>query len=147
MPDDTALVPQPHGGAIYQGRPPGFTNPGTGRPAQITKVQDIILDAIENGNYAHVAAAKAGITEKTLYEWLKRGENGEEPYRKFSERLLTKAALAEDRMVNVVRSASQQEVAGDWKAGAWWLERRFPKRWGKQQRLEITAAPDLDVEW
>lgn len=146
-PGTHALVPQPHGGAIFQGRPPGFANPGTGRVNGLTpEIHASIIRDIRDGNYAQVAAAHAGITEQTFYNWLKWGEDGREPYRKLFEAVLSASAEAEKKMASVVRSAAEGDVAGDWKAGAWWLERRFPKRWGRQQRIELSAAPDLDAD-
>ena len=137
-----SLVPQPHGGAIHQGRPPGYKNPTAGRPTALTPdLQKIITDTIRQGNYAHVAAAAAGITEKTFYEWLQRGDRGEEPFREFSEQVLISASEAEKNMTDVLRAAATGTVEGDWKAGAWWLERRFPKRWGRQQRRAIGRNP------
>ena len=120
MANSKALVPQAHGGAIHQGRPPGYLNPKAGRPTGLTpQVRNTILKAVENGCYAHVAAAKAGITEKTLYEWINRGESGEEPFREFSECLLTSCANAEDRVLGILKSAQEGSIDGDWKAGAW----------------------------
>ena len=28
---------------------------------------------------------------------------------------------------------------GNWQAAAWWLERRFPERWGRRERVDATV--------
>jgi transposase len=142
------LVPQAHGGALYEGRPPGYLNPNAGRPTKLTpELFSAIVDAIRSGNYAQVAAATAGITEQTFYEWLRRGRD--EPdgiYRRFADAVLAASGEAEQEKLERLRREALADD-GDWKAAAWWLERRFPKRWGKQQRLEIVTPPELDTEW
>ncbi len=138
------LVPQPHGGALLQGREPGYLNPNAGRPTKLTpELAKTIVEAIRGGNYAQVAAATAGIGEETFYTWLARGKDEPEGiYREFREAVLTASGEAEqEKLERLQREALAED--GDWKAAAWWLERRFPKRWGRQQRLEIvTPEPD-----
>ena len=145
MAESKALVPQAHGGAIHQGRPEGFSNPNTGRKPNLTpEIHKQIISDIKNGNYAQIAAQRAGITEQTFYNWLKNGENGQDPYRKFFEAVLIASSEAEKNKLDTIDTAAKS----DWKAAGWWLERRFPKRWGKQERLEITTSPDLsDDAW
>ena len=150
MAEGMKLIPQPHGGAISSnGRPPGFLNPNAGRPTELTpKLHQQIVKDIRDGMYAQVAAARASISEQTFYGWLKRGEAGEDPFREFLDAVLSAAGEAEKNMVDTVQDAAAGTAKGDWKAGAWWLERRFPKRWGRQERLEITTSPDLsDDAW
>ena len=50
-----------------------------GKPVLLNvKVQDTIVKLIELGNYITAACESAGISKKTFYNWLKRGEKGEE---------------------------------------------------------------------
>ncbi len=139
------LVPQAGGGALLSGRKPGYSNPTAGRPTNLTpEVHKQITEDIAGGMYAQVAAARAGITEQTFYTWLKRGQEEESGvYREFTECVLTSAGEAEKNATDSVQS----RFGDDWKSAAWWLERRFPKRWGKQQRLEISTTPDMQDEW
>ncbi|MFC1639820.1 hypothetical protein ACFL3B_03540, partial [Gemmatimonadota bacterium] len=131
------LVPQPQGGALLNGREPGYLNPNAGRPTKLTpELAETIVEAIRGGNYAQVAAATAGISEMTFYSWLKRGtDEPDSIYGEFAEAVLTASGEAEQEKLDRLRREVQADD-GDWKAAAWWLERRFPKRWGKQQRLE-----------
>ena len=139
-----ALVKQEHGGSIYQGRPPGYQGAG-GRPSIITtELVTTITDSIRGGNYAEIAATQAGVLPQQFHEWMQKGtgENAREPYREFADGMLQACAESEKKAVDAI----QARYSGDWKSAAWWLERRFPKRWGKQERLEITTSPDLSED-
>lgn len=49
--------------------------PKPGMPQKLTKeVKDKIIDAIRCGVYIETAAAVAGITRQTFYNWLRRGK-------------------------------------------------------------------------
>ena len=102
------------------------------------------------GNYIETASALAGINKTTVYEWLKRGArekerlenqpNGrmrkdEEPFVRFSNAVEKAQAEAEQRDLLIIAKAS----ANDWKASAWRLERRFPAKWGRKERLDFEA--------
>lgn len=119
-----------------------------GRPDKLTpETQDRIVKMLLAGNYLETAAAAAGITKSTLYEWLRRGtrvRNGEVPPSKqsafdkrasvFSDAVEKAAAQAEALMVQRITVASEE----DWRAAAWRLERRHPDRWGRK-RLDVTS--------
>lgn len=95
-----------------------------------------IADAIRAGNYAETAARYGGIGETTYYEWMKKGERGEEPYAEFREAVKEAEAIAEARSVALIQQAGQ---AGTWQASAWFLERKFPSKWGRRDRMEHTG--------
>ena len=101
-----------------------------GRKTKLTpEVQDLICQAIRAGNYARVAAAYAGITEATYYNWLKRGETAKSGlYFDFFEAVKKAEADAQTRNVAIIQQAAKKT----WQAAAWWLERKFPNDWGKQ---------------
>lgn len=96
-----------------------------------------VADAIRGGNYASVAAAYAGIGESTYYEWLKRGGEGESPFAEFAEAIKEAEAQAEVRNVALIQQAAQ---GGTWQAAAWYLERKYPARYGRRDRMEHTGA-------
>lgn len=121
-----------------------------GRPEKLNpEIQQAICDALEKGSYIETAAAKAGISKTTLYDWLKKGarakdENGEYeegllPYVEFSNAIEKAMAAGEQNHVdNIARHAKE-----NWQASAWMLERKFPERWGKKaiMRLEDPDKP------
>lgn len=107
-------------------------------------MQDKICQAIRAGNYIEVAAAYAGIPKGTLYEWLKKGNTVfHNKYRTFHDAVQKALADAEVRDVAVIGQASQQ----NWQAAAWRLERKFPQRWGRKDRIEaeISGKPEEPV--
>lgn len=104
------------------------------RPTRCTpEVTQRVADAIRGGNYANVAAQYAGIGESTYYEWLQRGREGESPFAEFAEAIKEAEAQAEVRNMALIQQAAQ---AGTWQASAWYLERRYPSRYGRRERLE-----------
>ena len=95
---------------------------GRGRPTALTpETAKRILDAISVGGTYEIAAGYGGITERTLYKWIARGENGEEPFDQFVQDLnAAKAKGAIQLLSTVIRAAQEQS----WQAAAWILERR-----------------------
>ena len=110
------------------------------RPTKLTpQVRDQIAEAIRLGAYAEQAAAAAGIASSTYYDWIKRGDAGEQPFSEFSEALRACEAQAEVAAVTVLRDAAQ---AGDWRAAAHYLERRHPERWGRRPQPQVEPVEE-----
>ena len=123
-----------------------------GRPTKLTpQVQARIVQAIVGGNDITVAAAYAGIGKTTFYEWLERGrkeaarlaassrakpKDSETPFAEFADAIQKAQADAETRNVALIAKAAQE---GTWTAAAWWLERKYPERWGRKDRHEVTG--------
>ena len=116
-----------------------------GRPTKLTEARHrkIVAD-IRAGNFAQIAAVASGITEQTYYNWLNRGAAdlaSEEAadhasiYAKFFEAVKRAEAEAEVKQLRAMQTDDK------WQRRAWWLERRFPKRWGQKQSLEL-SGPD-----
>lgn len=99
-----------------------------GRPTKLTpEVQETIVEAVEAGNYFETAAALAGISKQTLYNWIDRGEAGEEPFDLFFDAIKSAEASAEKTALERVQGAQQ-----GWQAHMTFLERRHPQRWGRR---------------
>lgn len=121
-----------------------------GRPTKLTEARHkAIVKAIREGNIAQVAAAAHGITEQTYYNWLTRGQadlESDDPDRqssifaKFFEAIKRAEAEAE------IRQMRELQRDDKWQRRAWWLERRFPKRWGQKQSLELSGPDGGPVE-
>lgn len=122
-----------------------------GRPPKIhdAAVVKKFLGAIRTGNYIETAAAFAGLTKSTVYEWMKAGarenqrrENGEEPdpamdaKAEFSNAVEKALAEAEVRDVLLIGKAAERE----WQAAAWRLERKFPARYGRKVQADVQAT-------
>jgi len=135
--------------------------PKTGRPTKLTpEVQDAILRALRAGNYMETAAAFGGVHKDTLYDWLKRGRadivKGKEDglYASFVRALDKAVADGEVRDVAIIAEAAQGRpaqldrdgnviraaVPPQWTASAWRLERRWPKKWGRFDRVGVEGS-------
>ncbi|MDR6862177.1 hypothetical protein J2X64_000558 [Phycicoccus sp. 3266] len=130
-----------------------------GRPSKLTPERaDRIVELIGSGVYGAVAARASGISGSTYRAWMARGrdasrdaegralEEADAPYAAFHDAVRTTQAQAEAETAAGVYTAGQ----GSWKAAAWWLERRYPERWGRKDRLrqEVTglAGAPLHVD-
>ena len=119
-----------------------------GRPTKISEERaGKIIRAVRAGNYIETAAALAGINKSTLYAWMKRGaaemdrlesdpkakpKKSELPFLDFSNAINIALAEAENRDIEAINAA----IHDDWRAAAWRLERKFPDRWGRKDRLQ-----------
>ena len=113
------------------------------RPTGLTPaVQERICTAIRAGAPPETAAVYAGIGKSTYYAWMRRGERGTGPFVEFREAI--KKALADFEVRNV--TIVQQAAPADWKAAMPLLERRFPERWGRRDRVDHTHRLEEAVE-
>jgi transposase-like protein len=133
--------------------------PRTGRPDKLTpKMKEDLLKMIVTGNYIETAAAFVGIAQQTLREWIRRGEReahrlisdpdampikSEEKYLDITQAIKQAQAESEVRDVVLIGRAAQDQ----WQAAAWRLERRYPDRWGKKERHELTGANGGPVQF
>jgi transposase len=111
-----------------------------GRPTKLdAQIVSRIVDLVRAGNFLETAAATCGIHRATLYRWLERGEAQRMgPYRDFYVALTTAQAESEARDLLIITRAASE----DWRASAWRLERRYPRRYGPQ--VAITLRQELD---
>lgn len=93
---------------------------------EIVKRLEIALAA---NNTIAISCRLAGITAAQLYQWLKKGEAGEQPYADFKRRVEVAQATAEAQNVRTITNASRR----DWKAAAWLLAKRNPQDWGEKR--------------
>lgn len=121
------------------------STPGTpGRHTLCTPERTaIICEALEGGAYLATAAALAGLHPDTVYKWLKRGAEGEEPYATFASAVESAQATGEKRLLDLIRAAAAEPK--HWQAAAWMLERKFPDRYGRKMRVEA-GPPAADDE-
>ena len=102
--------------------------------------------AIKLGMSNVKASEFAGFTDKTLYEWLAKGEADLEEgldtiYSEFCENLKkTRAECQAFHLQNVIRAGQN----GNWQASAWILERLFPTSFG-QNRQDTSEEDKIEV--
>jgi len=133
------------------------------RPTKLTPdTQQNIIDALRAGNYFDAACAFAGISEATGYNWMKRGReeterrenprvkegteqwNTEQRFLEFFEAVNRASAITEVTTIAKIKELGQD----DWRALTWFMEHRYPDKWGrKTQRTEIANADDKPFEY
>lgn len=121
-------------------------NGKVGRPTKFTdEARRKIIWALRLGNYRKTAAEYAGVSERTLCDWLARGEDGNSEYAAFLDEVLEAEQAAEVRALGVI----QQAAGRDWKAAAWFLERKFPERYCTRAAVflakRLPSEEDLDL--
>jgi len=83
-----------------------------------------ICDQIAKGLPILQSAIACGISRTTFYRW-----KDERP--EFEEMVNQAVAVSEARLLNKISDAE------DWRAAAWVMERRFPDRWAKRDKVEM----------
>lgn len=100
------------------------------RPSKLSpELREQIAQLIRAGNTVETAAAAAGLSERSFYSWMERGEaESSGDYVDFRDAV--EQARAESEAVLVARIAKAAS-SGSWQAASWLLERRFAERWAK----------------
>lgn len=103
-----------------------------------------ILTAMRLGSPLDRAAQAAGVDRTTLWRWVKKGEADDRDsrrtrfaafYREFNQ--------ADAEIIGRVEQYIVEASVGDWRAGAWWLQKRAPTTYGETkptERLEMQKA-------
>ena len=87
------------------------------------EVQKRIIQAIQMGATYEIAAEHAGICRKTLYSWIEKGKTASRGSKHYT--FLHDFRKAEARAALTSLTTIQKEIQnGDWKAAAWFLDRR-----------------------
>lgn len=115
-----------------------------GRPSKLTdELHADLVKWIQAGNYIETAAILCGINKASVYNWLKRGRTARSgKYKLFFDAVRQAQAKSEARLVNIVEMAAKR----DWKAAAWRLERKFPNRYGRQTKHEVSGKGGAPVQ-
>jgi transposase len=114
----------------------------TGRPTKLTPaLQQEVVTLLRAGNYIETACAFVDVDKASLYAWLKRGNRQKTGiYRDFLNATEKAIAEAEIRDLEVIRKD------GAWQGAAWRLERKFPDKWGRRDRHELTGKDGGPIE-
>ena len=87
------------------------------------ETQKRIIQAIQMGATYEIAAEHAGICRKTLYSWIEKGKTASRGSKHYT--FLHDFRKAEARAALTSLTTIQKEIQnGDWKAAAWFLDRR-----------------------
>ena len=116
------------------------------------KVQDDICAIIRRGNCRDTACASTGVLMNTFRLWVRMGTPGDKNYvggkwETFANEVAAAEAEVEQALVGQIRAGVLNSGMPDWKASAWLLENRFPKRWNPKYTGPETdgARPSIEV--
>ena len=106
------------------------------------ELQEQIVKYIKSGNYIETACDAVSINKQTYYNWLERGEKGEQPFLGFLDAIKKAKAEAIMRNVLIIQTAAPK----NWQAAGWWLERTCYKLFGRKEQLGGIADEPLKFE-
>lgn len=139
-----------------------------GRRTKLTKeIQGALVEGVGLGLKIEDMCALAGIGQSTYFSWLDKGENGKvKIYMEFLEAIKRAQPQRKKTLLGRIYQAacggkiikdkktttryeggeivstdvveSEHEVAPDWKADAWMLERGFPDEFGRRYQVDVT---------
>lgn len=109
-----------------------------GRKTKLDKDHtDRMVAALRAGNFRQVACEYSGLDYSTVVRWMRLGtQRPNTPYGEFRRAVLEAERHAEVNCVARVMKAAEK----DWKAAAWWLERKRNDRWSRKEKLEHTGS-------
>ena len=98
-----------------------------GRPTDFNaQTSETIIALVKRGNFIETAAAFAGVTARTVRNWIAKGKRRDQPvYGEFRRPILQAKAEAE---IHDLEKLSRDPA---WQATTWRLERRNPRRWAR----------------
>ena len=118
-----------------------------GRPSKLTpEIQATVVQYVRGGNYFSVACRAAGLSYATFQEWMSRGEDkNADPakpptpeFEAFARSIRKAEADAEASSITLIRTAARTS----WQAAAWYLERKYPDRYGRRERISVGGDDD-----
>lgn len=117
--------------------------PKQGRPTRLTpELQEKLCEAIAEGNYYECACNLVGIRYATFRQWMIWGED--EPSGIYHD-FYNAVKLAEAKAESAVVREWQRCIPQNANACKEFLERRYPDRWGKRDKLDLKAEGKLDI--
>lgn len=115
-----------------------MTNTKLTRPYVLTpETQAKIIFSLASGNYIKTACESAGTTYECFRHWRSRWENDDPVAQEFNDFFVAVKKAVATGEENALRTV----IGGDtgWQGSAWFLERRFPKRWGKRDQVTVKS--------
>jgi hypothetical protein len=116
------------------------------------QVEDIILTAMRRGCTYRVAATAAGVSQQTIFHWLRLGRRSKSG--KFLKFLKSLRQVQAQALAACAARVMDAVNAGDIRAAQWFLERRAPEDYGplpvkeldrRLAALEKALAVDRDL--
>lgn len=113
----------------------------SGRPTKLTgELAEAFCALLISGCFRSVACRTLNLHPRTLRRWLKAGAKYPTGiYGNFARAVVSAEAEAEAKAVAEVLAAGR----GDPKYLCWWLERKFPHRWGRDRADLMKLKRDI----
>jgi len=120
-----------------------------GRPSKLTpEVARTLIQEIAKGVPIIHACAAARIHQKTYYWWKDQAEKGKTKYVKLFDRIRRAEGRLIREQLGMVMHAARHRKDLDWRAYAWYLEKRFPHEFGspggRPAAMPATISADKD---
>ena len=115
------------------------------RPEKISyELIALICENIARGFSYDKAAQNNGIAASTFFRWLRKGheDGAEEIYKHFANEVKAASDFSEDEALQLIRSAAT--IDRNWKAASWFLEKRFPEKYGKSSKDKIKKDSEVN---
>lgn len=124
---------------------------GRGRPPLLDATPELaeeMAEYLEDGLYIQEACTLAGVSKSSVYKILRKGtadiEAGEStPEADFTHAIKRALASAERESLKAVRAAGK--LPQFWAADAWYLERRYPGKYGKKDRVALEHSGSMGI--
>src|SRR5690242_14634289 len=105
-------------------------------PAVVKK----ICEALKLGATYELAAAYAGIGERTFYDWMEQKPQ-------FSQVVEEAEAAGAIISLQQIADAAASGIPGSWRAASWKMERRWPQWYGRNvQQVELSGRDGGPIE-
>ena len=101
-----------------------------------TTRMEMIFDSLREGATRSTAARIVGINRRTFQRWMGRGRDGDDGYVEFYIGVHQAEAFALRGMVESIKRGARK----DWRAAAWFLERRGGEAWKVEKRPDESGA-------
>jgi len=108
------------------------------------ELQAEMVALLEEGNYVATACAKVGISRETYYAWLRDAKalDASEAVKSFAAAVTEASATGEAELVKIIRASALE----DWRAAAFLIERRHPKRWNERKETKLSGSVGVNGE-
>lgn len=116
-----------------------------GQPTKLdSALENRIVEAVRAGYYLSTAARFVGVSDRSLYSWMKKGrERNTALHEQFFQAVKKAQADFELLAVSDIRQIAMGKKKGSWQALAWLLERTIPERYSLS---DVVRSEDAEAE-
>jgi hypothetical protein len=126
--------------------------PGRGRPPLDVMNHELIEpleEYLRDGMFFKEACRLVGVSPTTVGKWVRAGQHDLQAGREtsnaeFAVRVTQAIEYAKHDRIKRIAEAAEKNPAF-WTADAWWLERRHPEEFGRQDRINMNLNGNLNL--